>query len=52
MNNRKEYVSAEIKFIELNESDVIRTSGDVLPGINLPDIELSSIYGDNFKVID
>ena len=52
MDNRKEYVSAEMKFIELKESDVIRTSGDVLPGINLPDIELSTIYGNGFNIID
>ena len=27
MDNRKNYVSAEIKLTELNETDVIRTSG-------------------------
>ena len=38
---KKTYVSAEINIVNLNENDVIRTSGE-LPGINLPDIELTS----------
>ena len=42
MDNRKNYVSAEIKLTELNETDVIRTSGE-RPGIDLPDIDIASV---------
>ncbi len=47
MNNKKTYVSAEIKLIDMSESDVIRTSSDV-PGINLPDVELSSYFSGKY----
>ena len=43
MDSRKNYVSAEIKLTELKENDVVRTSGE-LPGIDLPDIDIASVY--------
>lgn len=50
MKNKKLYAPAEIEVVDLSKNDIIRTSGE-LPGINLPDIELSGIYGDNSNVL-
>lgn len=36
---KKKYVTAEMQFMTINVGDVIRTS---LPGISLPDIELTA----------
>ena len=40
---KKTYVSAEVKLVDLTENDVIRTSGE-RPGIDLPDIDLAALY--------
>lgn len=41
MENKKNYISADIKITDLIEDDIVRTSGK-LPGLDLPDIDLDS----------